>query len=113
MTGSIIAEWNAWEVTSTRAAIPAAARSASSAAMRSLGPEATHNPGAFSAAITTPSGSHGQELVGRQPHRQHAAAGQRLHASPALDDEAERVGERHHAGERGAHPLTDAVTNQR
>ncbi len=59
ITGSIIAEWNACEVTRRRAVMSAAVSSASRRAMSSVGPDATHSPGAFSAAITTPPGSRG------------------------------------------------------
>ena len=58
-TGSIIAEWNACEVTSLRAATPDAISSCSSRDTASAGPDATHRPGAFSAAIATSSGNLG------------------------------------------------------
>jgi hypothetical protein len=59
-TGSIIGEWNACDVCSRRTTTSAAASWASSAAISSVGPDATHSPGAFSAAISTPVGSRGR-----------------------------------------------------
>ena len=59
MTGSIIAEWNACDVTSSRVVMSAAVSAASSCSISGVGPDATHRPGAFSAAITTPAGKRG------------------------------------------------------
>jgi hypothetical protein len=53
--GSIIDEWKACEVRSLRQATPSLASRASSASMRSPGPEATQSAGALTAAMSSPS----------------------------------------------------------
>ena len=53
-TGSIIFEWNACEVCSMRQATPSTSNCAFSRSISSAGPEATLDPGAFSAASDNP-----------------------------------------------------------
>ena len=53
------------------------------------------------------------QLLGGQPHRQHAARRLRLHQAAALEHQAEHVGQRHHLGDGGGGELADAVADQR
>ena len=83
-TGSIIGEWKACEVTSLRRRrLPPRARPRERRWPRG-GPATTQRPGAFSAAMHHAVGQPRRQLLGGQPHRQHAARRQQ----PAFGDRA-------------------------
>ena len=71
-----------------------------SCSIASLGPATTQTAGRVLGRQRQRLRAGAAQLVGRQAHRQHAAGGQRLHQRAAPRDQAQRVGEANHAGQR-------------
>jgi hypothetical protein len=56
---------------------------------------------------------HAAELAGVERHRRHGAGRQRARQPAALDDDRERILERHHPGQAGGDVLPDAMADHR